>query len=312
MKPKISIIFTSYNHREYLVQSLNSLIEQTYRDFELIIVDDCSTDGSQDILKEYQKYPFVRLFLNQINSGSYVKASNFGAEKAIGEYIIFAQCDDFAEPNQLEKLVEHVSEDFGVIFSKSVLIDANNKVLGDDFSLREKSFREFCKNGGGISGSMMSQFLSKGCVIPNLSAALIRKDLYSRVGGLSEKYLVAADWDFWLKLSLITNFYYINSPLNNFRQHEATIRSSIKITKQILEIYNIFYDFISQNNLSKAAIRDFQVGAGAIWISFFKSDKRSWVQSFISISRETSKFEKHNIWFLWLGFIYKVKEVVNR
>ena len=101
-QPLVSIVFTSYNHKEYLRQALDSLLNQTYPNTEIIIIDDCSTDGSQEILKEYKHFENINLKLQTQNSGSYVKASNYGASFAKGEYLLFAQCDDFAEPNQIE------------------------------------------------------------------------------------------------------------------------------------------------------------------------------------------------------------------
>ena len=102
MTPKISIVFTSFNHREFLKEALDALINQTFKDFELIIIDDNSSDGSQEILKKYTYDKRVKLHLLEKNTGSYVYSSNIGASKAKSEYIIFAQCDDVAEKTQLE------------------------------------------------------------------------------------------------------------------------------------------------------------------------------------------------------------------
>ena len=128
-QPLVSIVFTSYNHQEYLRQALDSLVNQTYLNTEIIIVDDCSTDGSQEILREYEHYENINLILQKQNSGSYVKASNFGASFAKGEYILFAQCDDFAKANQLEVLLKAFESNpsVGVVFSKSNLVDENGK-----------------------------------------------------------------------------------------------------------------------------------------------------------------------------------------
>jgi glycosyltransferase involved in cell wall biosynthesis len=98
--PLVSIVFTSYNHLEFLKQAIESILNQTYTNFELIVIDDCSTDGSQDLLTRYTFDNRVNLNLLDSNTGSFVKASNYGARIASGEYILFAQCDDFSEINQ--------------------------------------------------------------------------------------------------------------------------------------------------------------------------------------------------------------------
>ncbi len=312
--PTVSIVFTSYNHKEFLGQAIDSLLAQTYQDFELIIVDDKSTDGSQDLILTYKDVPQVKLFLRDVNSGSYVKASNYGAEKALGKYLMFAQCDDFAEPNQLEELISAFKRDpgIGVSFSKSNLVDETGKVFDNDYRIREKSFREFCINNTVIPKDRMRIFLSKACVLPNLSAALINKEMYLKSGGLSEKYLVAADWAFWLSLAELCDFSYINSALNNFRQHKTTIRSTIKIKKQITEIYEIFYAHLYKYNITGTDKNSFRVGAGAVWLSFFGQGYKAWIFSFPGLIKETFWYEKLNLYYLVRGLFYKIKEFLIR
>lgn len=314
MEPELSIVFTSYNHKEFLRQAVDSLLAQTYRNFELIIIDDCSTDGSQQILLEYENVANVKLFLREKNSGSYVKASNFGAAQAKGKYLLFAQCDDFAEPEQIQQLMNafNLHQTIGVSFCRSTLVNESGKVIGDDFSIRESSFRALCKTDTVITGKQIRTFFSKSCVIPNLSAAVIKHELYLKSGGLSEQYLVAADWAFWLRLSELCDFYYTAKPLNNFRQHKTTIRSTIKIKKQIVEIYQLFYNHIEEYKLTGKDKLDFRVGAGAIWLSYFSQGPKAWLLSFPELLKSTFKFEKLNLLYLLLGLFHKVKESLKR
>lgn len=314
MKDLVSIVFTSYNHKEYLKQALDSLISQTYKQIEIIIVDDCSTDGSQQIIEQYRDFPHVQIHLQEVNSGSYIKASNYGAAQAQGEYLLFAQCDDYAEPDQVEKLIKAINEKqgIGVAFSRSRMIDKDGALISDDFAGREKKFRDKCNADSYLSGAEMRDFLSYSCVIPNLSAALIRRDLYSKSGGLSEKFLVAGDWALWLELSEITNFYYLIECLNNFRQHATTIRSSIKIKTQILEIYNIFYNHIYRYHLKGKNKRTMQIGAGAIWFWYFINNQKQWLLSFPSVIKAIRKYEKLNLVYLASGAIKQIKEVYKK
>lgn len=306
----MSVVFTSYNHSRYLAQALDSLVNQSYKDIELIIVDDCSTDGSQEILKRYGHYPNVQLHLLKQNTGSYVKASNYGAKFATGTYLMFAQCDDYADPLQIQKLVKAFEghENIGVVYSRSKLVDASGIVLSDDFIGREKKFRERCKTDTVITGNEMRRFLSFACVIPNLSAALIKRSLYTDCGGLSEKYLVAADWAFWLELSERTDFYYVAEPLNNFRQHPTTIRSKIKITTQIIEIYTIFYEHIAKYDLKSSERSGMKVGAGAVWFWYFLESKKTWLSSFMQTLRKTVKIDKFSLYYLMMGSMLHIKE----
>lgn len=310
--PLVSIVFTSYNHSEYLQQALESIINQTHQNFELIIVDDFSTDGSREILRGYQDHEKIKLHLLDKNTGSYVKASNYGARFAEGEYLLFAQCDDFADPRQVEFLLKALfeNETVGVAYSRSNMVDKDNHIFADDYRGRERKFRLKCKTDTIISSLEMRRFLSFSCVLPNLSAALLRRELYVKVGGIPEKYQVAADWAFWLSLSELTDFYYISKPLNNFRQHETTIRNKVKIQKQILEIYAIFYEHIKIYSLTGESARNMKLGAGFVWFSFLFLGYEAWIKCFFSVFRETLKLERMNLVYLFLGFLIFSKEAI--
>jgi glycosyltransferase involved in cell wall biosynthesis len=312
--PLVSIVFTSYNHQEYLRQAIESIINQTYTNLEIIIVDDCSTDGSQEILSTYSFDNRITFNFLKKNTGSYVKASNLGAQISTGDYLLFAQCDDYAEASQVEELVLEIENNntAGVVYSESKLVDKRGNFISDDYSIREKSFREYCKNTVLIERNKMREFLSYSCVIPNLSAALISKELYCRVGGLSDKYFIAADWDFWLKLTSYTDFIYIRKSLNNFRQHETTIRSSYKISTQILEIHEIIYACISRNQIKGKAKIYMKICAGAVWFSYQVFGFKPSIKVFIQVFRKTFKYEKFNLIYFILGMLKYIYELVTK
>lgn len=311
-QPLVSIVFTSYNHQEYLSQALDSLVNQNYSNLEIIIIDDCSTDGSQEILKQYEHYENIELKLQKINSGSYVKASNFGASFAKGDYLLFAQCDDFSDPNQIERLVIKALEfpHAGVIYSKSHLIDSKGVILSNDYQNREYLFRKKCHNDSFISGDLMFDFLTYSCVIPNLSAALIKRELFVSVGGLSLKYKVASDWAMWLELSFLTNFYYVSQPLNYFRQHPTTIRNTIKFEHQVMELFEIFYDLVKSKNLSICKKRNLYIGANIVWISGMISSFYAFKNTFKIINQKTIDYNNFNLIYFCLCFLKVMKEAL--
>jgi len=311
-QPLVSIVFTSYNHAEFLKQALDGLVNQSYSNIEIIIIDDCSTDGSQEILKEYQSIENIKLILKEENSGSYVLASNFGATFAKGDYILFAQCDDFSELNQIELLIKSAGENpsCGVIFSSSNLVDEKGIVFSNDYEGREKKFKKLVDRTPIISGEVMTSFLTFSCVLPNLSAALIQHDLFKKVKGLSDSFIVVSDWEFWLNLSKSTNFYYVRSPLNNFRQHETTIRSSVKMKVQILEIEKMFLNHMNIYKYNYEKAQSFKIGFGAIWFSYFLENKAQWIKSFIDVNKSLKL--KRPLYFLFLGFIKQLEEYYYR
>lgn len=310
--PLVSIVFTSYNHKEYLVTALESLINQTYSNIEIIIIDDCSTDGSQEVLSRYNSFKNVNIKLQSKNSGSYVKASNLGASYANGDYILFAQCDDFADERQIEILVNAIisNPNVGVVFSKSNLVNESGIKTAEDLFFRETKFKKHIKNNSLIKGVEMRSFLSFSCVIPNLSAALINHDLFKEIGSFSEEFLVVADWELWLNLSEKCDFLYVNKALNNFRQHSTTIRSTIKLETQVLEIYSLFYSHIAKYKLSSEEAFHFKSGAGSIWASYFLSNKVVWVRSFLSIHKSLRNLDKKHLYFLFVGIANKLLKTI--
>ncbi len=225
----VSLIVASYNHAEYLVQRMESLIGQTYQDIEILVIEDCSPDNSLEVLRRYESHPKVKLIVREKNGG-WVAVSNQGIGLSAGEFILFANCDDDCDPRMVERLVNAMQGNptAGIAFCRSQLVDEHNHVLGDDFVIRERAFRKKCTTDTLILGSEMSRFLLHSCVIPNLSAALIRKNCFAAVGELSPDYRVCSDWDLFFRIAARYDVAYVAQPLNKFRQHPTTIRSVTK------------------------------------------------------------------------------------
>src|SRR6516162_5433847 len=102
---RVSVIVPNYNHAKYLRRRVDSILAQTYQDFELILLDDCSTDESREILASYANNPRVRTEFNVRNSGSTFKQWNKGVRATHGKYVWIAESDDYADERLLETLV---------------------------------------------------------------------------------------------------------------------------------------------------------------------------------------------------------------
>lgn len=248
----ISVVLTSYNHRKYLEKAITHILNQTYKNFELIIVDDCSTDGSQEVIKRYLNNPKVKILLLEKNLGSYVKSTNLGVSYASGMYLNFAQCDDYSDIFLLEKLHRSLKNypQCDVAYSASYMINENDAIIGNDYDIRSNRFKRIVSNCIYITGDRFRTLLYESCVIPNLSAVLIRREIYNNIGGLSDNYFVLADWDMWIRISYHTNFFYVNEKLNYFRQHSTTIRSQISIKKQLNEFIQMLQYNKTNNTIS--------------------------------------------------------------
>ena len=192
MSKLVSVIVTSYNHAEFLPQRMQSLLEQTYENIEIIVVDDCSTDNSAQVLEQYKNERHVKLEYLSENRG-YANACNHGVNLSKGEYIIFAECDDYNESDHIELLVDILNENekVGVAFCKSNIVDETGEFQEDDFQFREKKFQLLHSKNS----------LIKKCIIPSAEALLSRmvkkkkKDLYHTIFHLRKNY--------WLYVTII-------------------------------------------------------------------------------------------------------------
>ena len=238
VKPRlVSVIVASYNHVEYLEQRMDSLISQTYKDIEILVIDDCSTDGSVEVLRKYETHPRVKLIIHNTNSG-WVAVSNQGIAESKGEFIMFANCDDLADKDLIKSLVAPLVHQgsVGMTFCRSSMINEIGVRTNSDFSYRNRSFKQFCNQDAYIPKQVLEKFLIHSCVIPNLSGALFRRDVLELVGGFSYDYRICSDWDLFFKISKFADASYVSAELNSFRQHQRTIRKSSNATQMLTEI----------------------------------------------------------------------------
>ena len=126
---KISIIIPVYNTAKYLKRCLDSVLAQSYKDFEMVIINDGSTDNSEQIINEYKdKYPDLISYYNKPNTGV-ASTRNFGIEKAKGEYIMFLDSDDYIDKVLLKTLEQYTNKDIDLIKFKLQRVDEEGKTL---------------------------------------------------------------------------------------------------------------------------------------------------------------------------------------
>ena len=133
--PTVSVIVPNYCHAPYLEQRIESILQQTFQDFELILLDDCSTDGSREILERYRNHPKVSgIFYNERNSGSPFKQWKKGLSKATGDYVWIAESDDFSSPCFLERCVRILDTrpDCSIVFTSSYIVDSHSRTIREE------------------------------------------------------------------------------------------------------------------------------------------------------------------------------------
>jgi len=176
---KVSVIVPNYNHKPYLKKRLDAIFGQTFQDFEVILLDDASTDGSPVLLKNYKNHPKVfHLVINENNSKSPFKQWQKGIALAKGEYIWIAESDDYCQLHFLERLLAQMDKHTGICYAQTIDVDENGKQLLN----REEYTAEFSPNIWRSNFRMdglkfIENYLIKKNVIPNASAVLFKKEL---------------------------------------------------------------------------------------------------------------------------------------
>lgn len=234
--PTVSIIVPNYNHARFLRQRIDSILAQTYQDFELILLDDCSTDDSAAILREYASHPRVtQLVFNETNSGSTFKQWNKGVRLARGEYVWIAESDDYAAPQFLGILVNVLDNDPNAVFAycRSWRVDEENRPDGfaDDY-LSSFSADQWTKTFRMDGDAMCRTYFVRANPVPNASAVVFRRDLYEQAGGADELLRLCGDWKLWASMALHGRVAYRSEPLSYFRRHKATVRETMELSTE--------------------------------------------------------------------------------
>lgn len=244
--PKISVILPNYNHAPYLEQRIESILNQTYQDFELILLDDCSTDNSLEVLKKYAKHPKVsHCVVNEHNSGSTFKQWDKGINLAVGEWIWIAESDDWAEKEFLETLITNINHSDKVVLSycQSKRINSEGIATGDWKNWTDDLSKSQFEKPFELKGfDYIAQYLKHRNTIPNASAVIFRKDAYIKVGGVDMDIKYVADWLLWLKLLLVGDIVFAPENYNNFRYHDKSVIAQASITHGYQFLYK--YDII--------------------------------------------------------------------
>lgn len=208
--PKVSVIIPTYNRARFVGEAIDSVLAQTYKDYEIIVVDDGSTDNTQEVLKHYGHK--IRYF-RQENKGISA-ARNLALEKARGEYIAFLDDDDLWLPEKLEKQIDVLERnpDLAFVASETHVINGKGEII-DRFK-RGKGDVETFEN------------LRQQYFVPMLTTVVRRKCLDS-VGGFNPSLPICQDHDLWLRLAKIYKFRYIDVPLAKYRMHANNITKNL-------------------------------------------------------------------------------------
>lgn len=246
-KEKVSVVIPNYNYKSFLDERINSILAQTYPIYELIILDDASTDGSgeyieKELLPEIRtKNPDLKVsfFKNKNNSGKSLLQWQKAFKKASGDYLWIAEADDLSDSNFLTQTMQKFKDDESVIlsFSNSVAINSSGKILTYDFANRSSDklkSRRF-RNDFIISGEeVIKTNFAVNCIIPNVSACVFRlnnKIPYKTLLVSSTSFTQCGDWNFYLELLAYGSLAFSCASLNYFRIHSRSVTANSKKSK---------------------------------------------------------------------------------
>lgn len=238
--PKISIIIPTYNSSRFIKRTIGSVLAQTFRDWELIIVDDCSKDSTELAVREFTKFDKrIKFLKTPENSGGPATPKNIGIENAVGEYVAFLDHDDEWFPEKLEKQL-HVfqntkDENLGLVSCGANLINKKNK----RFSIY---------NPKNIKVDF-PEILLRNPIYSN-SSVLIKKSVIDKVGERDYNMKYSEDWDMWIRICKNGfKIQFIDKPLFNYHFHDTNVTKATK--DKLLKVRDAEYVFNKHQDLYK-------------------------------------------------------------
>lgn len=224
MNPKITVLMPVYNGEKYLIEAINSILNQTYKNFEFLIINDASTDSTKSIILSYED-PRIRLIDLETNIGL-VRSLNKGLELAKGDFIARMDSDDISMPERLEKQYNHIikNPEIGLVASNWEIIDEQGRsiaIRNISYCYEEMFYLLFFKN------------------ILGHSTIFFNKELIKKLNGYNENYSTCEDHELWCRIIRTAKIEQVNDILVRWRKIPSSITSKFN-NKQKLCSQRVF------------------------------------------------------------------------
>lgn len=254
----VSVIVPNYCHARYLDQRIQSVLNQTYQNFEIIILDDCSPDegASRAVIEKYKNNPHIsNIVYNDTNSGSTFKQWDKGINLAKGELIWIAESDDFCENNLLELLVKEFERDDKLTLAYTLLkeVDAEGRAI---------PYLRYTPRGvTRLDGhDYVRRYMTTCNHCANASAAVFKKSVYHQIDKQFTTYKAGGDMLFWIEIAELGNVAIVNHRLNYFRQHKQKVtpnstRDGVN-TREFIRTYDYLCSHFQLSDFRKSLIRN--------------------------------------------------------
>ena len=225
---KISVILPVYNGEQHVGRAIDSILSQTHRDLELVIVNDCSTDDTQRVLEEYAaKDDRIRLFRNETNQ-KLPRTLNIGFSHATGEYWTWTSDDNTYHPDALEKMCTILDQrqDIDLVYTDISIVDMEGNLI--------QELREDEPDGIRFKDNIGACFL-------------YRKSLAMKAGPYDDTMFLAEDYEFFIRCYKNGQFYHIPEILYNYGRHDANLSAVYRgkqIRHQAFHVMDVHFDFL--------------------------------------------------------------------
>lgn len=218
----VTVIALCYNHEKYVLECLDSIRRQTFTEYEMIVVDDCSSDNSREVIRNWIKKNEIKCtFIENVQNLGICKTLNIALGSSSGEYICMIATDDVWHPNRIETQLAYMRglpKEVAVVFSDVDQIDESGQLL-------PKTFLEAQLAGvAPPSGRVLSSLLTKNFVHP--LASMIRRSAINHVGGYDEQQVVE-DYDMWLRLAEKFHFEFLPGRLASYRIVQSSMTRTL-------------------------------------------------------------------------------------
>lgn len=259
---KVSVIIPTYNSKKFLCAAIDSVLSQSYDNYEIVVVDDGSTDNTQQLMNEYIGNNKIR-YIRQRNRGVSA-ARNLGATKSDGIYLCFLDSDDLFLKDNLRQKAKILDEDADIC-----LVHADVQMISEEGNV----LNEFNRGLSGY-GLYKELLLWQRCVVPAPSSVMIRRDVFNKAGGWDENLSTAADQDLFIRISVMGKIERIPTVLTYYRIVAGSMsKKAIVFEKDHLMVYRKAKNagLFDNTQLERNAFAQLYLLIAAYWWHYNKS-----------------------------------------
>ena len=261
LNKKVSVIIPNYNYDRYIQERIMSVLNQTYPVYEIVVLDDCSTDNSIQTIEKFiasHHEANIVLIKNESNRGSVFSQWRKGLENIHGDYFWIAEADDLCDTHFLEKTMPAFDDENVVLsYSDSKIIDESGKIISNSSDYIYNFYRSEHWNHSYINDghSEIVHYLSSVNTIINASAVVWKANDYSDIFKQAEEFKVAGDWYIYTQVLQQGKIAYCKMPLNYCRKHQGSVSNDIKAELEYQEICRIQSEIAQTYNLTMEEYR---------------------------------------------------------